>query len=213
MNIRTPLQPTTLPMLLGTAETRLRRQSRYARPLAKGGRRAAGIEALLNQALACVATLAQPTSVVMPVKTVVAGDNVRIANRIDLNSPDLACDLASGGTLSVYLLSLSFDQSRAFDWLGRDYAAHHVQSDLSGEVLFALGRQVFQDQRDRLPAGKRLKRVPVQTSDICGQSRIWDPAKVQVLLGVLGAENPGVSVTDTGCFQPLNSILGLTLAV
>ncbi len=76
-----------------------------------------------------------------------------------------------------------------------------------------MGRQVFKNQLDLLPKGKRLKRVPVQTSDICGQRRIWDPAKVQALLGVLGAANPGVSVTDTGCFRPLNSLLGLTVAV
>ncbi len=219
MKIRDSFQPEVsptadaLPALLKTAEARLRRQSRYARPLAKGGRRAAGVEELLNQASACVAALSWPASVVMPVQAVIAGDFVRIENDIDIDSPDLINDLASGGMLSGYLLTLGFDQSRAFDWLGRDYAAHHVQSDLSSEVLFALGRRVFQDQRELVPEGRRLKRVPVQTSDICGQRRIWDPARVQALIDVFGATNPGVSVTNTGCFQPLNSIIGLTVTV
>ncbi|MCP5001546.1 MAG: hypothetical protein GY933_23135, partial [Hyphomicrobiales bacterium] len=132
MKIRDSFQPEIsptadpLPALLKTAEARLRRQSRYARPLAKGGRRAAGVEELLNQASACVTALARPASVVVPVQAIAAGDSVRIENNIDIDNPDLVDDLASGGMLSVCLLTLGFDQSRAFDWLGRDYAAHHV---------------------------------------------------------------------------------------
>jgi hypothetical protein len=36
---------------------------------------------------------------------------------------------------------------------------------------------------------------------------------VQALLDVFDGTNPGVTITDTGCFQPLNSLLGLTIAV
>ncbi len=121
MNILNPIQPETskrteaLAPLLDTAETRLRRQSRYARPLAKGGPRAAGIEDLLKHASACVTALAGPTSTVMPVQAQDAGDCVRIADSIEIDSPDLAKDLASGGMLSIYVLSLGFDQSLAFD--------------------------------------------------------------------------------------------------
>ncbi len=202
-----------LPALLESGEARLRRQSRYARPLTKGGPRAAGIEDLLEQAAVCIATLARPEGVLMPVRAEATGDGICIAGRVMLDGVNLAHAVAHGGEVTAYLLTLGYDQRCAFDWLDGDYAAHHVQSDLSSEVLFALGRQVFQVQRERVSKTVRLQRIPVQSEPLCGQRRFWDVRKVQALLRVFDDANPGVNVTDTGCFQPLNSLLGLTIAV
>lgn len=204
---------TALPGLLDEATLRLRRQKRYAHPLELGGRRAANIEKILKQATNCVASLARPEVVLLPVAAEAVGTRVRIGGRVGLDAADIARDVARGGTVTAYLLTLNFDQRHAFDWLAGDYAAHHVQTELASEVLFALGRLAFRYQRDRLPQGWHLRRVTVQTSDICGQRRLWDPVKVQALLGMFDGANPGVSVTETGCFQPLNALLGLTVAV
>ncbi len=199
--------------LLEIAGARLRRQKSYVRTLSKGARRSANMEAILMRAHACIAQLAKPQAVLMPVQAKAMKNGICIENRVDLEGKDLAREIADGGKITAYLLTLGYDQQCAFEWLGGDYVIHHVQSDLSSEVLFALGRQVFQTQRDLLPADARLRRIPVQAGSHCAQRRYWDPNKVQALVQVFGSANPGVVVTDTGCFKPLNSLLGLTITL
>ncbi len=199
-----------MPELLATAIARLRKQSRYAKPLSKGGKRAAGIETMLEQAEACVAALARPEIVLMPLDAVAISNGMRIADCVTLEGDDLKRDIEMGGKAVAYLLTLGYDQHHAFEWLNGDYAAHHVQSDVGSEVLFALGRQVFQAQKAQAPSA-RLRRIPVQTDAYCGQRRFWDAGKVQALMQVFDGVNPGVTVTDSGCFQPLHSLVGLTL--
>lgn len=201
-----------LPAMLETALARLQRQARYARPLSKGGRSAASVQALLDRAADCVSALARPEAVLMPVRAEPATGGIRIADRVTLDGDDLASDVARGGAVTAYLLTLNYDQARAFDWLEGDYAVHHVQSDLGSEVLFALGRRAFELQKAQAP-GARMRRVPVQAGSHCGQRRFWDPRRVQALLGVFEGANPGVTVSDTGCFHPLNSLLGLTIRI
>lgn len=197
--------------LLYIAGARLRRQVRYAKPLAKGGAKAAGLEELLRRSAGCIMALARPQALFMPVGVHVAAGQSQIADRVTLADDALARDVADGGRVIAYLLTLNYSQSSAFDWLGGDYAAHHVVSDLGNEVLFALGRAAHRLLQARHP-NDRLRRIPVMASDVCGLPRVWDPARVQALLSVFDTANPGVSVTDTGCFQPLNSILGLAVA-
>lgn len=206
LRCRVPLEA-----LLPQALARLRRQKQYASALQKGGRRALAVEDWLAQAAACVSALARPEMVLMPVASEAAPDGVRIAGRVTLEGADLDAQLAEGTEFTAYLVTLGYDQPAAFGWLGGDYAIHHVQSDLGSEVLFALGRHAHARHRELCP-GKALRRVPVQAADLCGTGRSWDPARVQRLLEVFAEENPGVSVTPEGCFQPLNSLLGLTLA-
>jgi hypothetical protein len=199
-----------LPGLLDTAMARLRRQAQYARPLARGGRAAEGLQLWLEQAAACVTALARPEAMVMQLEACPVPGGVRLADRVTLEDAGVAALVERGATVSAYLLTLNYDQARAFEWLGCDYGAHHVQTDLGSEVLFALGRHAHRLQKAQSPAG-RLRRIPIQAHGLCGQRRLWDPARVQALLGVFDSVNPGVRVTDSGCFQPLNSLLGLTL--
>ncbi|MEX3010510.1 hypothetical protein [Hoeflea sp. TYP-13] len=196
--------------LLGRALARLRRQRAYQRVLRRGGGRVEGLVAWLVEADACLRELARPELVLKPVSATVAGSGVIIGGRVKLDDEDLARDVARGGQVSTYLLTLGFSQSEAFEALGRDYAAHHVQTDLAGEVLFELGRRSHRLQRAQSP-GARLRRVQVQASDLCGGRKVWDPARVQALIGCFDDFNQGVTVTETGCFQPLNSLLGLTI--
>lgn len=197
-------------LYLEIARARLGRQKQYARLLAKDGRAADGLRQWLDDAAACITSLARPQAVFLPVAARVEGDAVRIADRVTLEDAALARDVGAGGTVAAYLLTLGFDQAAAFERLGGDYAAHHVQSDLAGEVLFALGRDAHARFRAEQPAA-RLRRIPVQAHALCGERKVWDPARVQALLGVFDGVNPGVSITETGCFQPLNSLLGLTV--
>ena len=196
--------------LLAIALGRLARQAQYARPLAKGGHKASAVHAWFDQAAACISDLAQPRAFIRPVDTRLEDDGVRIAERVTLDDEVLARDLAHGGSVSVYLLTLGYGQNQAFKRLCGDYSAHHVQSDLANEVLFALGRHVHAQMRaDAI--GARLRRVPIQAQGVCGARHVWDPARVQALLSVFDGDETGVSVTDTGCFEPLNSLLGLTI--
>lgn len=197
--------------LIAPALARLQRQAQYARLLAGGGNAAAEARRWLDRAAACLAALARPLAVLAPVGARALPGGIELAGRVVLDGDDLAREVAQGAGVSAYLLTLGFDQGRAFNWLEGDYAAHHVQSDLSNEVLFALGRQVHRIERARSP-GARLRRVPVTASAVCGQRRVWDPARVQALMGVFDGTDTGVTVSDSGCFQPLNSLLGLTIA-
>jgi hypothetical protein len=194
--------------LLVVASSRLRRQAQFARPLAKEGKGAAQIERWLQQASACLTTLAEPIAVYRPLATQVSSDQICIENKTTLNEPVLAADLASGGLLCAYLLTLGFSQARAFQWLDRDYMVHHVQTELAREMLFALGRAAHIRAKDILP-DCRLRRVSVRLEATAGETPMWDVSRVQQLLAVFGKDNPGVSLTDAGCFQPLSSLLGL----
>lgn len=196
--------------LLGGALRRLERQGAYARPLAKAGRRADALRGWMQQAAGCIAALAHPQVALAPVGCRAIPGGIEIAGRVALDDEELARLVSLGGTVTAYLLTLGYAQKDAFDWLGGDYGAHHVQSDLAGETLFALGRAVHRRQVEASP-GCRLRRVAIQTQAACGQRRFWDAARVQSLLGVFDGVNPGVSVTDAGCFQPLQSILGLEI--
>ena len=198
--------------LLDTALARLKRQSQYNRALTSGGKRAEVVRSWLDQAAACITALARPEALFMPVSARQVTDGARLADRVTLEGVDIARDVARGAQVTAYLLTLNYSQPQAFEWLDRDYGAHHVQSDLGSEVLFALGREAHGAMRARAPAGP-LRRVPVLASAQCGQRRAWDPASVQALLSVFDDINPGVQVTDTGCFSPLNSLLGLTLNI
>jgi len=196
--------------LLEIAGARLKRQAQYSRTLSKGGARARALQLWLNQAYDCIAALARPEAFFVPVSAEQVPGGVRLADRVTLEGGDLERDVADGARVTAYLLTLNYSQSQAFDWLGRDYGAHHVQTDLGSEVLFALGREAHRSMRACTPTG-RLRRVPVLASAQCGQRRMWSPADVQALLTCFDGVNPGVQVTDTGCFTPLNSILGLAL--
>ena len=209
-----PVLPSRLDLpaeaLLDGALRRLERQAQYAKPLAKAGRRAEALRGWLDQAAECIAALARPQAALVPVDCRISAEGIEVAGRVELLGDDLVRLVALGGTVTAYLLTLGYSQAEAFERLQGDYGAHHVQSDLAGEVLFAFGRSVHRQVAEASP-GCRLRRIPIQTQPGCGQRRFWDPAKVQSLLGVFDGVNPGVSVTDTGCFQPLNSLLGLEI--
>lgn len=205
-------QPVQVGGLLAAALARVRRQKQYARVLSRGGTAGAGLDRLLAGAADCVGALARSEVALRAVSTRLDGYGVEIAGRVTLNDPRLAQDIGRGARVTAYLLTLGYSQADAFEWLGRDYAAHHVQTDLAGEVLFALGRHAHRLQQADHP-GRKLRRLTVQVSDVCGGRSLWDPAGVQALIGCFDGINPGVTVTDTGCFQPLNSLLGLTVGL
>lgn len=200
-----------LPALLDTAGARLRKQSRYSRPLTKGGKRAAAMEEMLAKGRDCILELSSPAAVLMPVSIQATEDGMRVGENVDISGDDFRKDAENAVETSLYLMTLGYDQQVAFKWLENDYVIHHMHSDLATEVLFAIGRQVFNSQKDALDEGRRLKRVSIQTYDVCGQKSVWDVEKVQAMMGLFGTDNQGVTVTDTGCFLPLYSILGMTI--
>lgn len=198
--------------LMAIAMPRLRRQKPYAGPLARGGHRAAALEGWLDAAAGCLSALARPSITHIPVETRLEAGGVMLGGRLLLDDTALASDMAGGGELSAYLLTLGVMQPDALAWLKGDYGARHVQADLSREVLFALGRKSQKLHRARA-SGARQRRISLQTAAQCGDRALWDPAQVQALLGLFDGVNPGVTVSDTGCFQPLDVLLGLTVRI
>lgn len=168
--------------------------------------------AWLEQASHCITSLGKASIILKPIAAKPTAQGILLDQRVHLEGEDLSRKLGTSGEVTAYLLTLGFSQQQAFDWLDHDYAAHHVQSDLASEVLFALGRKAQQALLDLYP-NNRLIRVPVQSTAICGERRTWDPSRVKELLSVFDDINPGVSLTETGCFSPLNSLLGLTLRI
>lgn len=198
--------------LVDHARARIERQARYATALARGGARAAALRSLLDRACRCVTELSRPQDLRIPIDAETDGDNILIGESVTLRNPTLARDLRRAGRLSAGLCSLGYDQEQAFDWAERDYALHHVQTDLARETLFALQRASDRACRVSHP-GWRLIRVPVQAEAPCGERRLWDPAAVQSLLGRFPFQDCPVSLTETGFFRPLHSILRLILLV
>lgn len=197
--------------LLEIATARLCRQKQYARVLSAGGGGAEALRDGLHQATGCITALARPEALFVPVAARRAAGGLRLADRVTLRGTDLARDLDRGGRVTAYLLTLNYSQSAAFDRLGRDYFVHHVQSELGREVLFALGRAAHGHMRAGVASG-RLRMVPILANAQCGQRRVWDPADVRALLTCFDGVNPGVQITETGCFNPLNALLGLALS-
>ncbi len=202
--------PVPVDDLLTAALARLRRQKQYARVLSRDASASTGLDQMLDRATECVTALARAEVVFMPVSAHATGDETEIAGRVTLSDARLAQDLSKGGCLTAYLMTLGYSQADAFEMLQGDYMAHHVQTDLASEVLFSLGRLALRMQQADHP-GQELRRISVQATELCGARKIWDAASVQALLGCFDGINPGVTVTDTGCFQPLNSLLGLTV--
>ncbi len=196
--------------LVNQARARIERQARYATALSRGGARASALRALLDRACQCVTALSCPQDLRIPVEAETDGDDILIARSVELRNPTLARDLRRAGRLSAGLCSLGYDQDAAFDWAERDYAVHHVQTDLARETLFAFARA--SDRAFRAPhPGWRLIRVPVQAEAACGERRLWDPAAVQALLAQFPTHSCPVSLTDTGFFRPLHTVLRLNL--
>ncbi len=196
--------------LVAVARSRVGRQAQYAALIAKGGCKAAAAHDWLDRAAGCVAALARPQAVRIPLAAEVSGEGILIAGKVFVDDRSLVAGLASGGRLTACLSTLAYGQAEAFERLGRDYALFHVQTDLARETLFALARAADREERDRMP-GWRMRRISVQAHEACGTRHLWDPVQVQALLSVFEGANPGVGLTDTGFFQPLHSLLGLML--
>lgn len=219
MSLANPIRPASLPEdtdagpiadLVAMACARVERQAAYAALAAKGGVRAAALRDWLFQARSCVVALARAQVVRQPLAVVAGADGLLIANHVHIADPSLCAGVAGGGQLSACLCTLGYGQEAAFNWLGRDYALHHVQTELARETLFALARQADRAEQRRLP-GWRIRRIPVKAHAMCGPRHLWEPAQVQALLAAFDQTDPGVVLTDTGFFQPLHSLLSLTL--
>ncbi len=198
--------------LLEQALLRLRRQSQYARPLTCGGKKAKQLEQWLDCATDSLSALICAEAIYRPLNTSFDQTKVSIEEKFYLEDPALAGDLNAGGRLSTYLLTLGYDQADAFEQVERDYMIHHIQTELGREMLFALGRIAHQQAASSEP-DRQLRRISIliEGQPECG-TRLWDAANVQLLLSSFGDKNLGVSITDSGCFQPLHSLLGLVIS-
>lgn len=208
----TQIDQAGLDRLIAAALFRLRRQAHFAGPLGAGGHKARQIDAWLQTAAGCLRALARPKVAQQTLAPHLEGDCVILPTGTRLHDAPAAETLRRGGRLSLYLLSLGFDQRAAFEWLGSDYMAHHIQSELSRETLFALGREARARGLDGAPGNAGVRRIAVRVEAAPGAPRLWDAAGVQRLLSLIDDGPHGVTMNDSGCFQPLHSVLGLLLA-
>lgn len=196
--------------LVALARGRIERQTAYAVLAAKGGARAAALADGLSRAADCVLALARPQVLQLPLTATATAAGVLLAGRVTIASSALADDLAGGGVAGLTLSSLGYGQEESFAWLGRDYMLHHLQTELARETLFALAREADRAALRRR-AGWRLRRIAVKSEAACGDRHLWEPAQVQALLALFDPASTAVTLTATGFFQPLHSLLGLTV--
>lgn len=208
----TQIDQVGLDRLIAAALLRLRRQIHFAAPLGAGGHKARQINDWLQTAADCVCALARPKVAHQALVVQLEADSVILPTGTRLDDARAVETLRRGGRLSLYLFSLGFDQRAAFDWLGGDYMAHHIQSELSRETLFALGRAARAKGLDGAPGDAKVRRIAVRIEAAPGAPRLWDVAEVQGLLSLVNGRPHGVTMSDSGCFQPLHSVLGLLLA-
>jgi|GEM_PF-1447655 len=196
--------------LVAIAAARVARQAGYAALAAKGGVKAVALADWLDQARRCLLALARPRVMSLPLATTVTADGVVIEGLVSIRDPSWRDDIAEGAEMGATLCSLGYGQQEAFARLGRDYALHHVQGDLARETLFALARAADRARQRQRP-GWRLHRIPVKAQAQCGRHQLWEPVQVQALLSLFAPGAAGVTMTETGFFNPLHSLLGLTL--
>ncbi|MCB1410960.1 MAG: hypothetical protein KDK22_16290, partial [Rhodobacteraceae bacterium] len=85
-----------LPGLVDTAMARLRRQAQYARPLARGGRAAGGLQLWLEQAAECVTALARPEAMFMHLEACPVPGGVRLSGQVTLEDAGVAALVERG---------------------------------------------------------------------------------------------------------------------
>lgn len=191
-----PLAP-----LLDEAAARISRRPAYARPLASGKARGSAVAEAMARARACLGALARPRSATL-----------RLGPAGLARLPPLPLPPGRPAVVAACLMTLGHGQTEALAWLGGDYLAHHVQSELSREVLFALGRQLRRAGLEAVPAGWSTRKLALLGAAEEGGPRRWDGAAVGRLLGAFGAADLGVQAMASGCFAPLHTLLSLTLA-
>lgn len=191
-----PLAP-----LAEEAEARLRHRPAYARPLAAGGGRGRAIAEAFDRARACLGALARPRSASLRLGPVGLG-----------RLPPLPLPPGRPAIVAACLMTLGHDQAEALAWLDGDYLAHHVQTELSRETLFALGRRLRRAGLETAPAGSTSRKLALLSAAEEGGPRRWDGAAVGRLLAAFGTADLGVQALASGCFSPLHTLLSLTLS-
>lgn len=195
-----------LPDLLAIAEGRLRRQAQFARPLARARRGAMrALETAFADARRCLLDRARP-----------AGLHLRLTPQAAERAmaPKLTAELAAGGAGHATLVTLGCDlpgaEPATAPEAGRDYLLGHVRALLAQQLLFAAVRAAQADLRAGHP-GYRMVRIAQPMAPEAGAQGLWDAAAAQRLLALFGPAPLGVQQTEAGAFQPLHSLIALSV--
>lgn len=202
--------------LFGEAEDKLRRQKEFTKTFADNPEAEEEIDGCLAQARSALYDICDPRVYVKEVSLCNDGDALLFgAARVENSPLNEAFD--EGATALAYLLTLSYDSKAMLQSLDNDYVIYHFQHVLGREVLFALGRAVHKTINYRF--GKKFKRhsIRMRKEEVEAVSKdekinYWDPQVVASLLSNFDDCNCGIRVNESGCFDPLQTILGIMIS-
>lgn len=202
--------------LFTEAEARLRRQREMKLTAARDDQSKAELDTCFAECRMALFDVCQPAYAFCTLDVKAEGNCVHVGDAVIEGTPMAAAITPQSRTMA-YLMTLSYDSQAMLASLNNDYVIYHFQHLLGREVLFALGREIFNQHCALHPEMKfRRHAIKMRKDAFDAQApaseavdNYWDPAIVTTLLGCFGENNLGVSVTASGCFSPLQTLLGV----
>jgi hypothetical protein len=203
--------------LLREAENKLRKQQEIRRTANRDALASNEINDCLLEASKILSTEMKPDYRICEVDVKTSGNSLTIGNYTIDNTP-LSKVIKLDSKFYLYLISLKYDSEKIMNTLNGDYVIYHFQHILGREALFAMGREVHKKHCE-LYSNYVFKRHPIKMrkesyetinpDDNCGEDNYWDPKIVTSLIDCFKGDRMGIKVTQSGCFSPLQTILGV----
>jgi hypothetical protein len=203
--------------LLFEAEQKLRKQKEIKRTLERDELARNEVDNCLKQSVELLAEVMVPDFRVCSVSVERKGNSINIGG-IEIKDTPMVRSISEEASFYLYLVSLKYDSQQVLNILKGDYVIYHFQHILGREVLFAMARKLHREYSHSHPEF-RFKRHAIKMKKECyehstndetsGEDNYWDPIIVTNLIDNFENNNLGVQVTQSGCFSPLQTILGV----
>jgi hypothetical protein len=203
--------------LLRVAEEKLRKQKEIRRTILRDSQASSEIDDCLKQSAMLLQEFMKPDYRICEVDAVLKDGVLSIGN-CEISESPLLKAITKNSKFFLYLITLNYDSEAMMKRLESDYVLYHFQHILGRESLFALGRNLFDDY-SKVYSNLKLKRHPIKmrkesyeiSNTDCneGEDNYWDPTVVTNLKEYFKGDDMGVQVTPSGCFSPLQTILGI----
>lgn len=200
--------------LFSEAEGKLRRQKEFKKTIEQNADAAEELNDCLHEAREALFKVCDPRVAFTQLEASSDGVSVKIGDTYIENTP-MAKSMDSDSQLIAYLLTLSYDSEKILQDLDNDYVIYHFQHILGREVLFALGRAVHRAYSNAFPTIRfkrhsiRMRKESLEETSNEEEVNYWDPEVVGQLVTYFNQDHLNVTVKESGCFSPLQTILGV----
>jgi|GEM_PF-6347012 len=202
--------------LLSSARQKLCKQGDFTKTFANNQDAIEEINECLSIAKEELLSVCQPKVFFTLLDAKCKGDHV-IVGQTNIQNTPMAQSLNDSSKVFAYLITLDYDSEMMLKNLKYDYVIYHFQHILGREVLFDLGRQVhtaYVKQYADFDFRRHSIRMRKESFDDSIQSSInyWNPKMVASLVEHFSDTTIPISVKESGCFSPLQTILGVMVA-